>query len=243
MRRRHALRVLAEVSNSPKGIRPGPQWQWQSRARQIHISTPSASTNEPLLSEPIQNNDNTSPDAKFEISDSPLPLLNVSLSASQNLYTRRGTLVGLGGKPDNVSSRGGVHAVNLGTFPKTHWGHPLPLPTNIVYESSFRLDIPKTLRLIFGRRPFGRVHGLDGHWSVAACMDRSNAFRQTNYQPQVGTISWPNKHISRLIWRRALHTGVALKSREEDSSPSSEMAQLHRSCSNLGRTISRTQGL
>lgn len=29
-------------------------------------------------------------------------MLSVSLSASQNLYTRRGTLVGLSGKADNV---------------------------------------------------------------------------------------------------------------------------------------------
>ncbi|KAL8816582.1 MAG: hypothetical protein Q9223_004430 [Gallowayella weberi] len=43
-------------------------------------------------------------DAKFEISDSPLPLLSVTLSASQNLYTRRGTLVGIGGKAENVVS-------------------------------------------------------------------------------------------------------------------------------------------
>lgn len=42
-------------------------------------------------------------DATFEVSEAPLPLLYISLSASQNLYTRRGTLVGIGGKADNVS--------------------------------------------------------------------------------------------------------------------------------------------
>ncbi|KAI4111344.1 MAG: hypothetical protein LQ339_000543 [Xanthoria mediterranea] len=103
MRHSHTLRILADLSKCTKGVHPGAQWQWQQR-RQIHISAPSASTNEPLLTEPIQSSDNTSPDAKFEISDSPLPLLHVSLSASQNLHTRRGTLVGLGGKPDNVVS-------------------------------------------------------------------------------------------------------------------------------------------
>ncbi|CAO1602676.1 Altered inheritance of mitochondria protein 24, mitochondrial [Xanthoria calcicola] len=103
MRHSHTLRILADVFKCPKGAHPGAQWQWQQR-RQIHISAPSASTNEPLLTEPIQSSDNISPDAKFEISDSPLPLLHVSLSASQNLHTRRGTLVGLGGKPDNVVS-------------------------------------------------------------------------------------------------------------------------------------------
>ncbi|KAK2784630.1 Altered inheritance of mitochondria protein 24, mitochondrial [Emmonsiellopsis sp. PD_33] len=45
-----------------------------------------------------------SPDARFEILGAPYSLLSVSLSASQNLYTRRGTLVGLSGKADNVVS-------------------------------------------------------------------------------------------------------------------------------------------
>lgn len=41
-------------------------------------------------------------DAKFEVVGAPYSMLSVSLSASQNLYTRRGTLVGLSGKADNV---------------------------------------------------------------------------------------------------------------------------------------------
>ena len=41
-------------------------------------------------------------DARFEVLESPFPLLQISLSASQNLYTRRGTLIGIGGKPENV---------------------------------------------------------------------------------------------------------------------------------------------
>ena len=47
-------------------------------------------------------------DAKFEVLGTPNSLLSVTLSASQNLYTRRGTLVGMSGKADNVrrSSRG-----------------------------------------------------------------------------------------------------------------------------------------
>lgn len=42
-------------------------------------------------------------DATFDILASPDPLLSVSLSPSQNLYTRRGTLVGVSGKAENVS--------------------------------------------------------------------------------------------------------------------------------------------
>lgn len=41
-------------------------------------------------------------DARFEVLGSPYSLLSVSLSASQNLYTRRGTLVSVAGKVENV---------------------------------------------------------------------------------------------------------------------------------------------
>lgn len=43
-------------------------------------------------------------DARFEVVGSPFSLLSVSLAASQNLYTRRGTLVGLSGKVENTIS-------------------------------------------------------------------------------------------------------------------------------------------
>lgn len=43
-------------------------------------------------------------DARFEILGSPYSLLSVSLSASQNLYTRRGTLVSVAGKVENAQS-------------------------------------------------------------------------------------------------------------------------------------------
>jgi len=42
------------------------------------------------------------PDARFEVLGVPYSLLSVSLSASQKLYTRKGTLVGVGGKAENV---------------------------------------------------------------------------------------------------------------------------------------------
>lgn len=41
-------------------------------------------------------------DAKFEVLGTPYSLLSVSLSASQRLYTRRGTLVAVSGKAQNV---------------------------------------------------------------------------------------------------------------------------------------------
>ncbi|KAH9864559.1 hypothetical protein J1614_010494 [Plenodomus biglobosus] len=45
-----------------------------------------------------------SPDASFHVLGTPFSLLSVSLSASQTLYTRRGTLVSLSGKPENTVS-------------------------------------------------------------------------------------------------------------------------------------------
>ncbi|CZT01759.1 hypothetical protein WAI453_006788 [Rhynchosporium graminicola] len=42
-------------------------------------------------------------DARFEVLGAPYSLLSVSLSASQKLYTRMGTLVGVSGKAENVS--------------------------------------------------------------------------------------------------------------------------------------------
>lgn len=48
--------------------------------------------------------DSSSPDARFEVLGSPASLLSVTLSASQNLYTRRGTLVGVSGTPENAVS-------------------------------------------------------------------------------------------------------------------------------------------
>ncbi|KAG9247462.1 mitochondrial biogenesis AIM24-domain-containing protein [Calycina marina] len=43
-------------------------------------------------------------DARFEVLGAPYSLLSVSLSASQRLYTRRGTLVGVSGKTENAQS-------------------------------------------------------------------------------------------------------------------------------------------
>ncbi|KKA28883.1 hypothetical protein TD95_000257 [Thielaviopsis punctulata] len=43
-------------------------------------------------------------DAKFEVIGSPYSMLSVSLSPSQRLFTRRGTLVAVAGKPDSTQS-------------------------------------------------------------------------------------------------------------------------------------------
>ncbi|KAL2056409.1 hypothetical protein ABVK25_003432 [Lepraria finkii] len=72
--------------------------------RSLQISTQSADALDINYTDPTPSSSGASPDARFEVLGSPFSLLSVSLSASQNLYTRKGSLVGLGGKPENVVS-------------------------------------------------------------------------------------------------------------------------------------------
>ncbi|KAL3426233.1 hypothetical protein PVAG01_03024 [Phlyctema vagabunda] len=75
--------------------------------RGIQISatptTDSPSFSGDILSNSIDASANSA-DARFEVIGAPYSLLSVSLSASQRLYTRRGTLVGLSGKGENAQS-------------------------------------------------------------------------------------------------------------------------------------------
>ncbi|KAL2072366.1 hypothetical protein VTL71DRAFT_11709 [Oculimacula yallundae] len=75
--------------------------------RAIQISA-TPTTESPILSGDILSNSidasTDSADARFEVLGAPYSLLSVSLSASQKLYTRRGTLVGVSGKAENAQS-------------------------------------------------------------------------------------------------------------------------------------------
>ncbi|RDW63987.1 hypothetical protein BP5796_10489 [Coleophoma crateriformis] len=75
--------------------------------RSIQIrATPT--TESPVLTGDVLSNSidaSTDPaDARFEVLGAPYSLLSVSISASQKLYTRRGTLVGVSGKAENAQS-------------------------------------------------------------------------------------------------------------------------------------------
>ncbi|MCJ1468906.1 Altered inheritance of mitochondria protein 24, mitochondrial [Pseudocyphellaria aurata] len=73
--------------------------------RGIQISTRPAEADDVFISESPPATSAADSDARFEvIGSAPYSLLSVSLSASQNLYTRRGTLVGVGGNAENVYS-------------------------------------------------------------------------------------------------------------------------------------------
>ncbi|KAH5135327.1 hypothetical protein HBI56_226940 [Parastagonospora nodorum] len=76
-----------------------------SRCINIHATSSSAAPSlEPQVNVDADSVAPASPDARFEVIGTPFSLLSVSLSASQTLYTRRGTLVGLSGKSENTLS-------------------------------------------------------------------------------------------------------------------------------------------
>ncbi|KAI4861670.1 mitochondrial biogenesis AIM24-domain-containing protein [Hypoxylon rubiginosum] len=77
------------------------------QCRAIQISSP-PTTESPRLGgdafgTPLDTSKNVA-DARFEVLGTPYSLLSVSLSASQRLYTRRGTLVAVSGKAQNAQS-------------------------------------------------------------------------------------------------------------------------------------------
>ncbi|PWY88425.1 hypothetical protein BO70DRAFT_359863 [Aspergillus heteromorphus CBS 117.55] len=105
---RSAARTLSWTRVLPPRARQGALLRrgWQTRCVQIRAAPaeqPSTVNGDHL---PVSSTPSSaqSADARFDVIGAPYSLLSVSLSASQNLYTRRGTLVGLSGKADNVVS-------------------------------------------------------------------------------------------------------------------------------------------
>ncbi|KAK3313012.1 mitochondrial biogenesis AIM24-domain-containing protein [Apodospora peruviana] len=88
---------------SPTRTRPGFVC-WQCRAIQISAfpTTESRPAADAFGASSAGSRD--SADARFEVLGSPSSLLSVTLSASQRLYTRRGTLVSVAGKVENAQS-------------------------------------------------------------------------------------------------------------------------------------------
>ncbi|PVH94238.1 hypothetical protein DM02DRAFT_618759 [Periconia macrospinosa] len=98
---------LARRSRAVVARAPIAATRFPTHTRTITITSTAASS-EPApdhqYPHPHPHVDPASPDARFEVVGSPFSLLSVSLAASQKLHTRRGTLVGLSGKSDNVLS-------------------------------------------------------------------------------------------------------------------------------------------
>ncbi|GAB1216711.1 Altered inheritance of mitochondria protein 24, mitochondrial [Aspergillus terreus] len=109
---RRGVRALSWTRVLPPRARQGPSAS-QTRCVQIRAAPAEqpASVNGDHLPVVATPNSAQSSDARFDVIGAPYSMLSVSLSASQNLYTRRGTLVGLSGKADNVSSASPVTAL------------------------------------------------------------------------------------------------------------------------------------
>ncbi|KAL4977447.1 altered inheritance of mitochondria protein 24, mitochondrial [Aspergillus desertorum] len=95
-------RVLPRQTRQPASSHRGAQARYvQIRATPTEQPATVNGSNVPIVDTPSSAE---SADARFDVIGAPYSLLSVSLSASQKLYTRRGTLVGLSGKADNVIS-------------------------------------------------------------------------------------------------------------------------------------------
>ncbi|KAJ4286005.1 Altered inheritance of mitochondria protein 24, mitochondrial [Collariella sp. IMI 366227] len=77
---------------------------WQCRAIQISASPTTDSRPPADAFGAYPGSQRDSADARFEVLGTPYSMLSVTLSASQRLYTRRGTLVSVAGKVENAQS-------------------------------------------------------------------------------------------------------------------------------------------
>ena len=115
----------------------------------------------------VSRSSNTVLDAQFEVLGSPFSLLSASISASQNLYTRKGSLVGFHGNAESVSMSAvlfTVHRYSLSisdrvlafrprTLPPRRIRHSFPLPKSHFDRSLHSLDLVKVSSLHLLRYP------------------------------------------------------------------------------------------
>ncbi|KAK4539691.1 hypothetical protein LTR36_010454 [Oleoguttula mirabilis] len=184
--------------------------------RYVQISaTPSSS--EPLQSLDASNGSSTpGADARFEILGTPFSLLSASISASQALYTRKGTLVGFNGAPENAVSTLSL----LGPFRRAVAGIPFlyqRVTSTTPYTALIATKSPMTSLVV--------VH-LDGRldWMVA---QRKALLAWTGHtlslSPRLNTkmslAHWGNTHITgrgllALSGKGLIHQ-ITLKTHEE----------------------------
>ncbi|GAB1203192.1 hypothetical protein APSETT445_001819 [Aspergillus pseudonomiae] len=109
---RRGVRAVSWTRVLPPRARQGPSLYraGQTRCLQIRAAAAEQPSSANGNSLPVVGTPNSaeSADARFDVIGAPYSLLSVSLSASQNLFTRRGTLVGLSGKADNVPGLKGL---------------------------------------------------------------------------------------------------------------------------------------
>lgn len=93
---------------------------WQCRSIQISAKPATDSRPAPDVFDALPGGPRDTADARFEVIGAPASLLSVTLSASQRLYTRRGTLVSVAGKVENAQSTLSV----LSPLPRAFLGVP-----------------------------------------------------------------------------------------------------------------------
>ncbi|KFY71668.1 hypothetical protein V499_08146 [Pseudogymnoascus sp. VKM F-103] len=100
------MRGHTSLAGAARHCRPARRLAPHIQRRAIQITAAPTSdtpiTGEDPFSSPSESS--STADARFEVIGAPYSLLSVSLSASQRLYTRRGTLVGVSGKVENAQS-------------------------------------------------------------------------------------------------------------------------------------------
>ncbi|OQO04443.1 hypothetical protein B0A48_09365 [Cryoendolithus antarcticus] len=186
--------------------------------RLVHIS-PTPSSTEPsqsLSPASASSASTTGADARFEVLSSPFSLLSASISASQNLYARKGTLVGFNGKPEDAVSTLSL----LGPFRRAFLGVPFvyqKVTSNTPYTALIATRSAITSMVV--------VH-LDGRldWIIA---QRNALLAWTGHtlslSPRVNTkmslAHWGNTHVTgrgllALSGRGQIHQ-VTLKTGEE----------------------------
>ncbi|KAK2011956.1 hypothetical protein LZ32DRAFT_648189 [Colletotrichum eremochloae] len=101
------MRAQLPLLRPARGARWGKTYSYVCRqCRDIQISA-APTTEAPRVGGDVFGAQGTwrdAADARFEVIGSPYSLLSVTLSPSQQLYTRRGTLVGVAGKAENAQS-------------------------------------------------------------------------------------------------------------------------------------------
>lgn len=100
------MRGRIPLGNTARGFRQLQRPGIGAHARRAIQISATPTTESPILTGDVLGHSidaSTDPaDARFEVLGAPYSLLSVSLSASQKLYTRRGTLVGVSGKSENA---------------------------------------------------------------------------------------------------------------------------------------------
>ncbi|EMC95715.1 hypothetical protein BAUCODRAFT_148598 [Baudoinia panamericana UAMH 10762] len=188
----------------------------RSGRRHIQISATPAS------SEPQQNLDaangssSLGADARFEVLGTPFSLLSASISASQNLYTRKGTLVGFNGKPENAVSTLSL----LGPFRRALLGIPFiyqRVSSTTPYTALIATKSPITSVVVVHLD--GRLDWMITQRNALLAWTGQTLALSPRTNTRMGLSHWGNTHVTgrgllALIGRGLIHQ-ITLKTGEE----------------------------